>query len=166
MGNKERNSYVVQQLIEATCSLLQTKAWQEISISEIVTVSQVSRNSFYRNFNSKEELLKKQLQIFSNDWLDSIFDEEHLSLAEKLKILFSHFEKHAPFYQKLHQQNLMYLFREILTDSMDLTTESSAVEVYTKAYVVYMLYGWIETWLQRGMKESAEEIAQLFSAVQ
>lgn len=26
--------------------------------------------------------------------------------------------------------------------------------------------GWIETWLQRGMKESAEEIAQLFSAVQ
>lgn len=60
----------------------------------------------------------------------------------------------------------MYLFREILTDSMDLTTESSAVEAYTKAYVAYMLYGWIETWLQRGMKESAEEITQLFSAVQ
>ena len=54
MGNKERNSYVVQQLIETTCSLLQTKAWQEISISEIVTVAKVSRNSFYRNFNSKE----------------------------------------------------------------------------------------------------------------
>jgi len=28
--------------------------------------------------------------------------------------------------------------------------------------VAYVLYGWIEVWFRRGMRESAEEIAELF----
>ena len=38
----------------------------------------------------------------------------------------------------------------------------SKEEAYTRAYVAYTLYGWIEVWFQRGMQETAEEIAEMF----
>ena len=42
--------------------------------------------------------------------------------------------------------------------------EHSKIEAYARAYVAYTLYGWIEVWFQRGMKETAEEIAGLFQS--
>lgn len=50
-------------------------------------------------------------------------------------------------------------------ENVDLSYESGAVEAYSKAFLVYSLYGWIELWFQRGRRESAEEIGQLFMGV-
>lgn len=165
MGNKERNSYVINQILLATLRLFNGKDWTSISISEIIEEAKVSRNSFYRNFNSREDILKTHLMNLSEEWFSCIFDDNSLSFSDKLKIIFSHCEKNKVFYQRLDEQGLLYLFKDIMTDTMNLNPESSAVEAYTKAYVIYMLYGWIETWLQRGMKESADDIAFLFSQI-
>ena len=40
--------------------------------------------------------------------------------------------------------------------------EYTKEEAYASVYVAYTLYGWIEVWFQRGMLESAEEIADMF----
>ena len=40
--------------------------------------------------------------------------------------------------------------------------EHAKVEAYARAYAAYTLYGWIEVWFQRGMQETAEEIAEMF----
>jgi hypothetical protein len=40
--------------------------------------------------------------------------------------------------------------------------EQSAMEAYACTYVAYTLYGWIEVWFQRGMKESPDEMAAMF----
>ena len=31
-----------------------------------------------------------------------------------------------------------------------------------RAYIAYTLYGWIQVWFQKGMQETAEEIAAMF----
>lgn len=165
MGNKERNKYVIHQIISATLILFQDKKWQEISISEIITKAEVSRNSFYRNFENKEDILKKHLKDLSESWFSAVTGQNDLSFSEKLKSIFSHCEDNKVFYQRLNEQGLLYLFKDIMTDSMDLTPESTAMEAYMKSYVIYMLYGWVETWLNRGMKESAEDISFIFSTV-
>lgn len=166
MGNKERNTYVINQILLATLKLFHDKDWNSISISEIIKEAEVSRNSFYRNFKSKEDILKTHLIDLSKECFSCILDESELSFSEKLKMMFSHCEKNKAVYQRLDEQGLLYLFKEIMTDSMNLKPESSAVEAYMKAYVIYILYGWIETWLQRGMKENADDIAFLFSNVE
>lgn len=38
------------------------------------------------------------------------------------------------------------------------------ISAYSSAFAAYVLYGWIDTWFQRGMKESADEIADMFKA--
>lgn len=165
MGNKERNKYVINQIISATLILFQDKKWQEISISEIITKAEVSRNSFYRNFENKEDILKKHLKDLSESWFSTVTGQNDLSFSEKLESIFSHCEDNKVFYQRLNEQGQLYLFKDIMTDSMDLTPDSTAMEAYMKSYIIYMLYGWVETWLNRGMKESAEDISFIFSTV-
>ena len=38
------------------------------------------------------------------------------------------------------------------------------IHAYARAYVAYTLYGRIEVWFQRGMQNTAEEIAEIFMA--
>ena len=37
---------------------------------------------------------------------------------------------------------------------------------YTTAYFSYGLYGWIEEWFKRGMKETPKEMAELLKKAQ
>ena len=36
--------------------------------------------------------------------------------------------------------------------------EQELPAAYASAYVAYFLYGWIEVWFRRGMKDTAEEM--------
>lgn len=165
MENKKRSTYVQKQIISATLKLFYCKDWAKISISEIIKEARVSRNSFYRNFGSRENILKAHLEELSQEWFVGAFDESTLSFSEKMKIIFAHCEKNKDFYKRLNDQGLLYLFKDILTEAVDFDPKSSAGEAYMKSYVVYMLYGWIETWLRRDMKENADDIACLFAKV-
>lgn len=77
--------------------------------------------------------------------------------------MFAHFEKHREFYELLNKRNLIYLLKDVIIGICGPKPEHSKEEAYGKAYVAYALYGWIEVWFQRGMQETAEEIANIFS---
>ena len=46
-------------IIEAFIDLLKTKSFEEIKTTEICKKAQVSRNTFYRKFNSKNDIVEK-----------------------------------------------------------------------------------------------------------
>lgn len=56
----------------------------------------------------------------------------------------------------------MYLLKDVFISIYGPKPEHSKAETYARAYVSYALYGWIEVWFQRGMQETAEEIAGMF----
>ncbi|KXT78551.1 Transcriptional regulator, TetR family [Streptococcus sp. DD13] len=58
-SNQEANSLTKEALETALLYLLQRKELQKISIAELVRTAGVSRNAFYRNYKSKEEILSK-----------------------------------------------------------------------------------------------------------
>lgn len=62
MSNEGRNAYVIRHLTDALLKLLHKKPLQEISISELCAQAGVGRASFYRNFDSKEDILKTYLR--------------------------------------------------------------------------------------------------------
>ena len=61
MSNEGRNAYVIEHINEALFGLLKEKSLNEISISEICETAGVGRMSFYRNYENKEDVIKKQL---------------------------------------------------------------------------------------------------------
>lgn len=63
------------------------------------------------------------------------------------------------FYGLLYERGLIYLLKDILLDLWGFDSEQEVVAAYASAYVSFFLYGWIEVWLRRGMKETAAELA-------
>src|SRR5574344_1701545 len=64
MTQLKRTQSAKELISDALCNLIeQKKKYQDISISDITKEAGVCRNSFYRNFNSKDDILKEN---FSN----------------------------------------------------------------------------------------------------
>ena len=164
MSNEGRNAYVIEHITAALLELLRRKPIEEISISELCELAGIGRASFYRNFNSKEDILLTYIHKLFQEWAAEGSQAENKPLSEFLRSLFSHFEKHRDFYELLNQRNLIYLLKDIIIRICGPKPEHSKEEAYTRAYIAYTLYGWIEVWFQRGMQETAEEIAGMFQS--
>ena len=63
MNNQDKNTYVKQQITTTLLELLKEKELSDINIGEITKKAQVSRNSFYRNYADKEDIIKKYNRI-------------------------------------------------------------------------------------------------------
>ena len=70
MNNQDKNTYVKQQITTTLLELLKEKELSDINIGEITKKAQVSRNSFYRNYADKEDIImngnKKTLTRMQN----------------------------------------------------------------------------------------------------
>ena len=68
VDNVEKNSYVKKQITNALLRLLKEKELKDISISEITATAQVSRISFYRNYEDKDSVIKEYMYLTLNEW--------------------------------------------------------------------------------------------------
>lgn len=162
MSNKGRNAYVIKHLTEALISLLAKKPLENISISELVDTAGVGRASFYRNFERKEDILKAYLNTLFREWTDEYEESDGTPLSEQVRTMIAHFEKHRSFYKLLNEKELTYLLKDVIIGICGPKPEYEKTRAYAAAFVAYTLYGWIDVWFQRGMVESADEIAELF----
>lgn len=164
MSNEGRNAYVLQHITDTFLALLKEKPISDISISELCERARVGRASFYRNFGNKEDILKAHLNEIFQKWVNEYEKVSDRPLSELVQTLFTHFEKYRDFYSLLNERGYIPLLKDTIVGIFDLNTELPALEAYAKAYAAYSLYGWIEVWFQRGMRESAEEMTALFKA--
>ena len=161
-SNEARNAYVIEHITDALLKMLRDKPVGDISISELCGLAGIGRASFYRNFDSKEDILRRYINKIFKEWTDETDKKENRPLCELLGLLFAHFEKHRDFYTLLNERNLVYLLKDVIIGLCGPKPEHSKTETYARAYIAYALYSWIEVWFQRGMRESAEEIAEMF----
>lgn len=164
MSNEGRNAYVIKHLTEAFLSLLAKKPIEDISISELVETAGVGRASFYRNYERKEDILKAYLNSLFREWIIEQEKQDSSKLSEQIRTMISHFEKHRSFYQLLNKRGLTYLLKDVIIDIYGPKPEYEMAQAYATAFVSYTLYGWIDVWFQRGMIETADEIAEMFQA--
>ncbi|HUM83282.1 MAG TPA: TetR/AcrR family transcriptional regulator [Lachnospiraceae bacterium] len=164
MSNEGRNTYVVEHITDTILTLLKEKPLTDISISELCDKAGVGRVSFYRNYESKEDIIRNKTEQIFHDWVSSCEIKDDIPLSQKLKDLFGHFEKNRDFYKLLSDRGLIYIFKDIFMDDYGAKPEDEMFMAYTKAYFASVLYGWIEVWFMRGMRDSAEDIAALFQS--
>lgn len=69
-SNKESNQLTRESIEVALLFLLEKKDMKQISISELVRKAGVSRNAFYRNYKSKEEILELAYERTSQQLMD------------------------------------------------------------------------------------------------
>ena len=115
-SNEARNTYVIEHITESVLKLLKEKPLNEISISEICDDAGVGRTSFYRNFETKEDVIKKHIHKLIESWDQEYKASGKDSNAELYGSLFQHLKDHSDFYLLLEQRNLMTLFLEVFLE--------------------------------------------------
>ena len=160
MSNEGRNAYVTEHITTAMLALLKEKPLADISVRELCDRAGVGRTSFYRNFQEKEDILKEYIRNLFQEWTGALTQAR--PLRELIQAMFSHFESHREFYVLLNERGLVSLLKDVILEQCGFHPELEAKAAYASAFAAYSLYGWVETWFLRGMRESAEEMAALF----
>lgn len=101
----QSKSLVVQSLLY----LMRKKSFHEIKITEICKKAGVSRLSYYRNFENKEDIV---LYYFNNNFekiMEKIIIMDSISYRQLIEILFSHFMEHLEVNKLFFRDKLIHL---------------------------------------------------------
>lgn len=161
MKKEQNNSYVKDQMTHALLELMMKYPFEEITITEIVKNATVGRASFYRNFISKEDILKQYLLRLIQEW--GIEFEKSGDPNYFVESLFGHYLKYRKVYQLLYKQGLSYLVLNTIKIVCGPKPEQDNIEAYFSAWFACGLFGWIDEWITRGMKESPAEMSRLIA---
>lgn len=115
-----------QWFVEALFSLMKTKDYSQISVTEICKEAQLSRRTFYRRFKTKQAILDFYFEKKINSYTNYIEQKMPQSFYELVAIFFSFWEKEQSDLKILQKNNLLvsmlYKFNSLsskIYDSID-----------------------------------------------
>lgn len=162
------NERVKSQIEAALFTLMTEKHFSEITVSDIIRTAGVARASYYRNFDSKEEVIEKYMEnqrrdvasliTFSNSVTD-IFNEE--KLVEALQ----HYLEQKDRLLLLYDNGFGTFLQEDMNRFAELTL-GDIPQRSVKRYALYFLAGAMFNttiqWLKSGARESPRTMARAF----
>ena len=163
MNNEEKNTYVKQQITSTLLKLLENKDLNCISIKELCDVANVGRASFYRNYESKEDVIRQYSNILIQQWGKEFESNPNSSIFNFFESLFTHFEQNKTFYLCLHKMHMSQIILDTIKQTMQINSDLPSKEAYGRSWLAYGIYGLIEEWIARGMLESPAQMNQLIA---
>lgn len=165
--NRQINQVTRESLSIALIYLMNEKPFEKITITELVDRAGVSRTAFYRNYESKEDLLSEIGKSLTNriSELRGLNRNREFSYDWYLD-LFRTIKEHKESYSLFINANLtvkMLFNRNTFVDVVFPASERT--ERYRLIAEEGAMQNVINTWFSEGMKESPEEMAELCSSL-
>lgn len=171
-GHKRQREQSGRMIETALFSLMREKDFARITVSEIVERADVARRTFYRVYNSKEDVLHSYFQKLCQEY-GSIYPVlDGYDLRQIAMDYFSFWYRHREFLLLMHQSGLdELLYFEISRVSEDIVKKRMGCaraekEENMRYFAYYSAGGFIlllHQWVMDGMKESPEQYAQKIS---
>ena len=166
LSGKEAGKLTKECLQKALVELMGEKPFDKITISELVLKSGVSRQSFYRNYSSKEEILKDLHEQLAED----IFAiEEQVDKKDSYSwflVFFSYLKKNAEYltmlFRAMEQKQSNFFFLPSLKEIFHIEDKEGQ---YRACAYEGGLNNICREWLAGGMKESVEDMAHLCDSI-
>lgn len=161
--NLEIHRVTIESIQRAMVCLLGRKDFKSISVKELVERAGVSRSAFYRNYQSKEEVLQsiihdnfvenvKQIRAVKN--LDSRMEWQKIieSIARQCADMYSVMSPDA-----WPGETILQCMNEYLTEMLP---QMAIVDELQARFWMGGCYNSIQYWLDTGRKEPVEELAE------
>ena len=162
LNNAQKSTWVKRQITAALLDLLREKKLADISISELTGRAGIGRVSFYRNYQTKEDILREESDRLIREW-GKLYEENPESSPEMLfPSLFDFYREHRVFYTTLYEAGMSTIMMDTIVSTIQITPEMQNLEAYMKSFWAYGIYGWMLEWIKRGMQESGSELIGLF----
>jgi len=165
------------ELKDALIELMETKDFKKITITDIVTFADLNRGTFYKHYQTKEELLNELMDDVMEDLITS-FKEPYLhtdtfiigELTTSTIRIFEHVATYAKFYTIIVNSNVLPGFQNKLCAILKQLVQQhlEAISNHNKninpdlfaSYNAYALFGLIIEWVQSGFKYTSTHMAE------
>ena len=165
---KKRKSSVSQMIYEALCTLLieEGRDYSSLNIQDIVEKAGVCRNSFYRNYSSKDDILiSKFNQIFPPE-AEKDKKNEPVDAFGFLYFVFSVIKENRRFFLAFYYSNTRKYFELISSYLIATNTVRNIMDVDSADYYHYAAKVWLNLglfteWVKRDCDLPIEELCNL-----
>lgn len=141
--------------------------YEEISVKQIVLETDLVRKTFYRNFKSKDDVLRTYIRAILRDYFDIVNNAKGdvlttvFAFADKNKKLLKLLDKNDMMYYVLQGMNEFILSMKDKTNP-ELNPFTKLFEGLDSDYLITLNIGgiWnvISLWVRRGMKDDPEKV--------
>ncbi|GGH69236.1 TetR family transcriptional regulator [Paenibacillus silvae] len=156
-------------LTQSLLQLMDSKPYRKISVKEITELSDLSRQTFYQLFKTKEEILEYHLDQLFQSYLQEIMNLEVRSTAELAKLYFIFFEQNEQFIRQLIENDLvLILHRKFIVYLEDIhrvlqRNPSHMMNDYASAFISSGLIGILVHWFNEKHSLTIDQLASLIS---
>ena len=164
-SNQESNAITRESLEISLLQLLDKKDLKKITISELVERAGVSRAAFYRNYESKEELLESIFQSTVSKITKSL---EGYNFKTDLYQIWVYLFKEAKKEARIISLAVDYNFEKLLTKAVyeflekrSKSQKSQDPASYLNSFLSSAIVSVLAKWIKDGMKVPAEKMASL-----
>lgn len=144
---------------EALFRLMQKEPYHVITITQICQEAEIARKTFYRNFETKEDILDFQLDELYEEYVEEL---SQVKLEDRLYHYFAFMKKHVKYLAKLYGNNLLHFliakFAKAMPEIMPLWTHDPVEQQYRSAYITAGIEAILRVWAERGFEESIDDI--------
>lgn len=165
-SNTEQKNFSKECIQTALLSLMETRLLRDISISEIAEKAGVSRNAFYRNFDSKNQILEKYITRITEDFYKKLDLSSTISRERFLINLFEHLYEQRKIIEIIRKNNLSYMLESAFNHYAQKTASKISDNEYTNCYIGGGLYSMVMQWVKNGYTESPKELAEILIQIQ
>lgn len=163
LSNEESNRLTKTCIESALLILMKDHDFEDISITSLVKRAGVSRTAYYRNYNSKEDILRSMMK----DIIDKVIFAMNLhapvqNTYEYWYALFNTLKQHMESLRILLKGNLgVTILEDINNIQLCSVPESTLQERYATSFWSGAIYSVAVRWINSGAEQTVEEMATI-----
>ena len=154
-------------IMQALIRLMREKPFDQINVSEICKAAGYNRITYYRNFSSKEDILRTMLDDIAVEFQSNMELHRGEHFAASAARMFQIIQRYAEELTLLHEAHMDFALMETLDRAFHHTIpdESKEHAAFYRAFQSGGYYYVILRWISAGMEESPEQMGQILADV-
>ncbi|MGN1444568.1 MAG: TetR/AcrR family transcriptional regulator [Acutalibacteraceae bacterium] len=164
-SNEEAKRFSKECIFISLLSLMEQKPFDKISITEIAQKAGVSRNAVYRNFSTKEDILKDCISEITESFLNELKSEPVSSYDEYTLALFRHLDETKKIGLTVMKSGMTSVLFDSFMSLKGHFDVDDRIKSYYENYRIGAIFYMYITWLENGCKETPKELMQILRQI-
>lgn len=162
----ERSRHTIR---DALLRLMERSPYADISITQICQEAQVVRQTYYRNFEVKEDILAFHLDTLFHAYFQTYFRGQTDDTYGQLLSFFTFMLRNAGFLRLSRQNDLFFMLNRTITDNVPrfigieqiALVDDAREEPYITGFIAATVCALLAQWVENDLAESPEWMARL-----
>ena len=155
------------EITHALLSLMRQHPYSQISVKQIIMEAKLARKTFYRNFESKDDVLLSLLRSILSEYYAAVCK----NMSNLLTVIFSFVGKNKKLLLLLNKNDMLYLPLQCINEYLPKLHKKFFQETnphyylfdgldadYIMAFNIGAVWNMISLWIKRGMKDPPETV--------